>query len=141
MRSRTLALRLLAAAVGLFLLWHALGTTLAFAGGRHSGYGPIIVFGGALMGVSIAVGWAAVRRRDLPGWRVLAASLLGSWAPMLGSATAAGLARESPLSFGDVLFWWLVWAAGAIISVLAAIGLWLLWLAVGRTHSPRHGAA
>jgi hypothetical protein len=94
-----------------------------------------------MIGAIVVVAWSALRRRDLPGWRVLVASLLGSWAPMLGTTAAAGLARESPLSFGDVLFWWLVWAAGAIISVLTPLGLWLLWFAIGRAHLPRQGAA
>jgi hypothetical protein len=133
--------RLLAATAGLFLTWHAVGTTVAFAGGRHSGYGPIVVFAGALIGVIVVLAWAALRGRDLPAWRVLAASLLGSWAPMLASAAAAGLARESPLSFNDVLFWWLVWAAGGIISLLAPLGFWLLWVAIGRKQLSRHGAA
>jgi hypothetical protein len=140
MSSRS-ARRLLAVTAGLFLLWHAVGTTAAFAGGRHSGYGPVVVLTGALIGLIVVVAWAALRRRHLPAWGVLAGSLLGSWAPMLGSAAAAGLTRDSPLSFTDVLFWWLVWSAGAIISVLAPVGLRLLWLGIGGRQFSRQGAA
>jgi len=61
---------------------------------------------------------------------VLLGGILGSWSPMLASAAWTKLASANPMPFGDVMTFWLVWATGAILSISAPVGLWLVWLAV-----------
>ena len=122
--------RVVAGTIGLLLLALSVRLAASFASGQHAGIGGYFVLAGAVIGVILVLSWGAVRRRSSAGWMVLLGGILGSWTPMLVSTGWAALDPENAIPISHVLMFWLVWAAGAVLSLSAPVGLWLLWLAM-----------